>query len=222
MPALLRGSIIAVALGVGAAASGSIDADGAAIRSVALDYIEAFYTADPARLEHVLHPDVVRRHVTTDPRTHRSAIDSAGARALIERTRDGLGRSMEGHRRRAELTVLDRVADAAVVKIVGADSIDYLQMAKFDGAWKIIDVLWAPQAAAPSGGALQAVAAATGAPGGAAAPPSTGALPAAPAPPAAPSPPSTLTPRVPVAPGPAKSSPAQPSSSCSSRIFMLI
>jgi len=41
-----------------------------------------------------------------------------------------------------EVTILDRYNNAAVVKIVASDWIDYLQVAKFNGDWKIINVLW--------------------------------------------------------------------------------
>jgi hypothetical protein len=41
-----------------------------------------------------------------------------------------------------EVTILDRYNNAAVVKIVASDWIDYLEVAKFNGDWKIINVLW--------------------------------------------------------------------------------
>jgi hypothetical protein len=39
-----------------------------------------------------------------------------------------------------EVTILDRYNNAAVVKIVASDWIDYLEVAKFNGEWKIINV----------------------------------------------------------------------------------
>jgi hypothetical protein len=41
-----------------------------------------------------------------------------------------------------EVTILDRYNNAAVVKIVASDWIDYLEVAKINGEWKIINVLW--------------------------------------------------------------------------------
>jgi hypothetical protein len=40
------------------------------------------------------------------------------------------------------VTILDRFENAAVVKIVAAEWIDYLELAKVDGEWKIINVQW--------------------------------------------------------------------------------
>jgi hypothetical protein len=62
---------------------------------------------------------------------------------LAQRTRNGIGLKIPANRRQEEVTILDRFEDTANVKIVAADWIDYLQMAKFDGDWKIINVLWA-------------------------------------------------------------------------------
>lgn len=41
-----------------------------------------------------------------------------------------------------EITILDVFENAAVVKIVATDWIDYLQLAKWNGRWMIINVLW--------------------------------------------------------------------------------
>lgn len=203
MHALSKGSMLAVALAAGASAAGSTDADGAAIRSVARDYIEAFYSADVSRLEHVLHPEVIGRHVTIDPRTHRSAIDTASARSLIQRTRERRGKSLPDSLQRAQLTVLDRVPEAAMVKVVAADSIDYLQMAKLDGEWKIVDVLWTSPGTETSTAAapLQPLAS----------PPLASPLPGPPVPP-------RMLPAPPAPPA----APAKPPADCSSRVFMLI
>lgn len=40
------------------------------------------------------------------------------------------------------MTILDRFENAACVKIVASDWIDYLQVAKVDGKWAIVNVLW--------------------------------------------------------------------------------
>lgn len=51
-----------------------------------------------------------------------------------------------------DVTILDRFQNAAVVKVVASNWIDYLQVAKFNGDWRIINVLWElkPKDAAPA------------------------------------------------------------------------
>jgi len=40
------------------------------------------------------------------------------------------------------VTILDRFENAASVKVIASDWIDYLHLAKVDGRWVIINVLW--------------------------------------------------------------------------------
>jgi hypothetical protein len=113
-----------------------------AIRKTAMDYIEGWYAGDATRMERALHPELAKRMISTDPKTGRSQFNHMGAMALVQRTRDGGGKNTPQDRQLKELTILDRFNNAAVVKIVASDWIDYLQVAKFNGDWKIINVLW--------------------------------------------------------------------------------
>ena len=40
------------------------------------------------------------------------------------------------------MTILDIYGNAAAVKIVAGDWIDYLHIGRFDDGWKIVNVLW--------------------------------------------------------------------------------
>jgi hypothetical protein len=113
-----------------------------AIKKTALDYIEGWYTGDAARMERALHPELAKRMISTDPKTGRSQFNHMGAMTLVQRTRDGIGKKIPQDRQLKEVTILDRYNNAAVVKIVASDWIDYLQVAKFNGDWKIVNVLW--------------------------------------------------------------------------------
>jgi Putative lumazine-binding len=48
----------------------------------------------------------------------------------------------EGGQQQKDITILDRFGNAAVVKIVASGWMDYLEEVKFDGQWKITNVLW--------------------------------------------------------------------------------
>ena len=116
--------------------------ESAAITKTALDYIEGWYAGDAARMERALHPELAKRMISTDPKTGRSQFNHMGAMALIQHTRDGGGKKTPQDRQLKEVTILDRYNNAAVVKIVASDWIDYLEIAKINGEWKIINVLW--------------------------------------------------------------------------------
>jgi hypothetical protein len=112
------------------------------IKKTALDYIEGWYAGDAVRMERALHPELAKRMISTDPKTGRSQFNHMGAMTLVQRTREGIGKKIPQDRQLREVTILDRYNNAAVVKIVASDWIDYLQVAKFNGDWKIINVLW--------------------------------------------------------------------------------
>ncbi len=118
------------------------DPEAAAIRQTALDYIEGWYEGDATRMERALHPELAKRIVMTDSATGNSRLDSMGAMTLVQRVRAGGGRKTPKEAQMKDVRILDRFQNAAVVKVVASSWIDYLQVAKFNGDWKIVNVLW--------------------------------------------------------------------------------
>jgi hypothetical protein len=121
-------------------------ADSAGIRAAALDYIEGWYTADAPRMQRALHPELAKRVVVTDSATGKSQLGQMGAMTLIEYTRNGGGRETPPGARRKDVSILDVFRGAASAKIVAADWIDYLHLARWSGRWVIVNVLWEPKA----------------------------------------------------------------------------
>jgi hypothetical protein len=115
-------------------------ADSAAIRATALDYIEGWYAGDAARMERALHPKLAKRIVRTQ--NDQSQLGDMTAEQLIAATRAGYGKQTPEAERQRDVTILDVFRNAAVVKIVARDWVDYLQVAKWNGDWKIVNVLW--------------------------------------------------------------------------------
>jgi len=123
-------------------AQSSSNDDDVAIKATALNYIEGWYEGDAARMESALHPELAKRMISTDPKTGHSQFNHMGAMALVQGTRRGGGSKTPREQQLKEITILDRFNNAAVVKIVASGWIDYLEVAKFNGQWKIINVLW--------------------------------------------------------------------------------
>jgi hypothetical protein len=124
--------------------------DRAAIRRAALDYIEGWYSGDATRMEQALHPELAKRMVATDPKTGRSSLDQMGAMTLVQNTRKGYGTHFPKEQQTEDVTIFDVEDNAASVKIDAATWIDYLQLAKWNGEWKIVNVLWAKKPALQS------------------------------------------------------------------------
>ena len=120
---------------------GQSSADSVGIRAAAFDYIEGWYAGDGDRMARALHPELAKRIVITDSTGH-SRIQNQSAMTLIEGTRAGGGRRTPIERQRKDFTILDIYHGAAVAKIVASDWVDYLELARWNGQWKIVNVLW--------------------------------------------------------------------------------
>lgn len=116
-------------------------ADQAAIKQTALDYVEGWYEGNSERMERALHPDLAKRIVRTNPQG-RSRLDQMSAMSLVQGTRHGGGKETPKDKQQKDVTILDVFENAASVKLVASDWIDYLHVAKFNGRWVIVNVLW--------------------------------------------------------------------------------
>lgn len=114
--------------------------DSAAIRQAALDYIEGYYTGDAARMERAVHPQLVKRIVRDVEGARR--ISEMTAQQLIDGTAAGWGTRVPAEARRTEVRILDVFRNVAVVRVDAHDWIDYMQIARFEGEWRIVNVLW--------------------------------------------------------------------------------
>ncbi|HZS05592.1 MAG TPA: nuclear transport factor 2 family protein [Blastocatellia bacterium] len=117
-------------------------ADAEALKQTALDYIEGWYEGNPERMERALHPELAKRIVRTDPKSGRSRLDQMSAMSLVQGTRAGYGKNTPKEKQQKDVTILDVFEGAASVKVVAGDWIDYLHMARFNGRWVIVNVLW--------------------------------------------------------------------------------
>ena len=111
------------------------------IKAACLDYIEGYYTADAARMEKALHPELAKRIVTKDDKG-RYRLGQMSAMTLVQATRNGGGKEIPAAQQQKDVTVLDIYENAASAKIVASTWIDYLHLAKWNGQWKIVNVLW--------------------------------------------------------------------------------
>jgi hypothetical protein len=117
-------------------------ADSAAIRATALDYVEGWYEGNPQRMSRALHPELVKRIVVSDTATKQSVLQNMGATALVNGTRHGYGKSTPKNRQQKDVAILDIFGNAASAKAVMAEWIDYMQLARVNGRWVIVNVLW--------------------------------------------------------------------------------
>ncbi len=116
--------------------------DREAIIRTSLDYGEGWYEGNAERMDRALHPELAKRMVYTDRRTGRSRLNQQSAMTLVRSTRAGGGKNAQVADRTSTVTILDVFENAAVVKVDGPEWVDYLQLAKWNGRWVIVNVVW--------------------------------------------------------------------------------
>lgn len=131
-------TVLALAGGVSAQEN---DAEKAAIRQTALDYVEGWYEGNAERMERAVHPDLAKRIVRNSPEG-RSRLDQMSAMGLVLGTRRGGGKETPKDQQQKDVIILDVFGNTASVKAVMSGWIDYMHMAKFNGRWVIVNVLW--------------------------------------------------------------------------------
>lgn len=113
------------------------------ITDACLDYAEGWYTADVERMQRCLHPQLVKRTLIPDPQTGQWTLrPPLDAERMVGFTREGGGAAVPESRRVYEVLIYDVFQHVACAKVVTAEYVDYVQLAKFDQRWLIVNVLW--------------------------------------------------------------------------------
>jgi Putative lumazine-binding len=110
-----------------------------AIAEVAQNYMDAYYTADSARMQKTLHPDFHKRTLKTV--NGHTEISEDDVQSMVEGVRLGSGKEIPPAERVQKIEVLDVYRDAASVKVVTGRWIDYMHLSKMDGEWRVLDVV---------------------------------------------------------------------------------
>lgn len=113
-----------------------------AVRQAALDYVEGIYQVDTSRIERSVHRNLTKRGFWREPA-------EATYRPETVMTFDQLMKltaswNKDGKRDTSikQVEVLDVLDQTASAKIVASWGIDYMHLAKYDGRWQIVNIVW--------------------------------------------------------------------------------
>lgn len=101
------------------------------------DYVEGWYDKDPGRVGDGLHQNLAKRSLNTE---NPGTIDQFTRSSLLEVVTQYGGPG--GTERFFEMEVLDSRKDMASVKLTSNAFVDFIHVARTDGTWKILNVLW--------------------------------------------------------------------------------
>jgi len=118
------------------------DAEKKAITETVLNYIEGWYEGDVDRMDKALHPELAKRRVFTFKQTGTDLVDEATKSSMLVYTEAGFGKQTPKEKIKNEVEILDIYHGIATVKATSYDYVDYCQVVKYNGEWKIINVLW--------------------------------------------------------------------------------
>lgn len=118
-----------------------LKADSAAIIETALNYGDGWYSGDAARMEKAIHPDLNKICPVFMQQTGKTYLIISSWSGLVEPARAKAG-FVEEPARKISVKVLKINNNVACAKLTSAQFNDYLEMVKFDGQWKIVNVLW--------------------------------------------------------------------------------
>ena len=111
------------------------------MRAAVEDYVMAFYEVAPERLARSLHPDLqkVGFYRDADGAYHYATMTYQQALDLAARWNREGWLPADAPR---EITVFEVNDQTAVARLVAQWGVDYFHLGRYDGAWKIINVIW--------------------------------------------------------------------------------
>jgi hypothetical protein len=123
----------------------ALAAERKAVEQAARDYIDGWYEGSVERMERALHPDLGKRSVREVPGGG-AILNSLTRDTMVAYTRAGFGKKSRKEGQVNEVIILDLSPRMASVKTLSHEFVDYLHLAKVDGRWRIVNVLWEPAA----------------------------------------------------------------------------
>ena len=135
-------SLFILILAFGLTAAAQTDEDRSAVRQACLDYVEAVYEVNPSKAERSVHLDLVKRGFFVKKGETAYSPHAMNFTELVELTKNYNKKGNLPKDAVKEVVVFDVADQTASAKVTAVWGIDYIHLAKYDGKWKIINILW--------------------------------------------------------------------------------
>lgn len=112
------------------------------VKLAVLDYVEGIYEVNSSRIERSVHPDLAKRgfFIKKGETGYTGSVMTYQELVELSKTYNKNGRVPKTAPK--EVVVYDVSDQTATVKLTAVWGIDYMHLAKYEGKWKIINVLW--------------------------------------------------------------------------------
>jgi hypothetical protein len=126
----------------GLTAFAQTDEDRSAVRQACLDYVESVYEVNPAKVERSVHPDLAKRGFFIKKGETVYSPHVMTFTELVELSKNYNKKGQITKDAVKEVVVFEVSDQTASAKVTAVWGIDYLHLAKYEGKWKIINILW--------------------------------------------------------------------------------
>jgi hypothetical protein len=133
--------LVALAL-TGSAAQAQSNDEREAVKQAVLDYVEGVYNLDPSRIERSVHPDLAKRGYWRAQGKEGYTNGKMTFAQLVEVAKTWNKEGKLPKDAPKDITIFDVLDQTASAKLVAQWGIDYFHLAKYDGKWMIVNVLW--------------------------------------------------------------------------------
>jgi hypothetical protein len=119
------------------------ESDREAVRQAVLDYVEGIYGVDPSRVQRSVHPKLAKTGFyrgPNDPAFRPGSNMTFDQLMEIAKNWNKAGKLRKNAPK--EITIYDVLDQTATAKLVAEWGTDFMHLAKFDGKWMIVNVLW--------------------------------------------------------------------------------
>ncbi len=123
-------------------ASAQTNEDKEAVKAAALDYIESIYEVNPIKVERSVHPDLAKRGFFVKKGETAYTPHTMTFVQLVDLAKTYNKNGQIPKNAPKEVIIYDVSDQTASAKVTASWGIDYLHLAKYEGRWKIINILW--------------------------------------------------------------------------------
>lgn len=120
--------------------------DSLKIRETVSNYIEGWYSADTARMNKGIHPELAKRGIVPSRDGKQTVMLKASFNEMMGWTSKKPNQIKDKSIKTSDIkiSIVEIGVNVAVAKCVSPEYIDYLHLARLKNEWKILNAIWEP------------------------------------------------------------------------------
>ena len=138
----MRAHVVVALMLLAAPVAAQTAADSAGVREAALDYLNSIYNADTALVYRSVRPELAKRGYYIPRNGSAYANEPMTFAELVETARTWNAAKKDTSTWPKEVRILDILNQTASAKVTARWGVDYMHLAKYNGKWMIVNILW--------------------------------------------------------------------------------